>query len=204
MAPYTLESTQTTIGHSNKHFPTINIVSQKHILRDLYRGDNSFWFILCEQIFSDTIVRGVQILGRISLHYAPNVNERKMKERFTRTIRKTHDTRNERTIHETNARYTNKRTKWNEWIIRKRKRTNARCTKRTNDTRNERTIHERTNHWSVALYYPMTNDPGSIEVQYSIMLSFEWLLCKLMWLTNLIFYTQLIYINDKLVGKVIG
>jgi hypothetical protein len=25
-----------------------------------------------------------------------------------------------------------------------------------------------------------------------------------MWLTNFIFYTQLIYINDKLVGKVIG
>ena len=52
----------------------------------------------------------------------------------------------------------------------------------------------------------MTSDPGSIEVQYSIVLLFEWLLCKLMWLTtcNLIFYTQLIYINDKLVGKVIG
>jgi hypothetical protein len=45
--------------------------------------------------------------------------------------------------------------------------------KRTNDTRNERTIHERTNHWSVAIYYPMTNDPGSIEVQYSIVLLFE-------------------------------
>jgi hypothetical protein len=26
----------------------------------------------------------------------------------------------------------------------------------------------------------------------------------MMWLNNLIFYTQLIYINDKLVGKVIG
>jgi hypothetical protein len=49
----------------------------------------------------------------------------------------------------------------------------------------------------------MTNDPGSIEVQYSIVL-FEWLLCKLMWLTNVIFYMQLIYINDKLVGKEIG
>ena len=69
------------------------------------------------------------------------------------------------------------------------------------DTRNERT-----NHWSVTIYYPMTNDPGSIEVQYtsSIVLLFEWLLCKSMWLTNLIFYTQLIYIDDKLVGKVIG
>ena len=57
-------------------------------------------------------------------------------------------------------------------------------TKRTNDTRanysktqaNERTIHkmnERTNHWIVAIYYPMTNDPGSLEVQYSIVLLFE-------------------------------
>jgi hypothetical protein len=54
----------------------------------------------------------------------------------------------------------------------KRKRMNARYTKRTNDTRNERTIHERTNHWSVSIYYPMTNDPGSIEVQYSIVLLF--------------------------------
>ena len=63
---------------------------------------------------------------------------------------------------------------------------------------------ERANHWSVAIYYPMTNDPGSIEVKYSIVLLFEWLLCKMMWLTNLIFYTQLIYINDRLVGKVIG
>ena len=44
---------------------------------------------------------------------------------------------------------------------------------RTHDTRNERTIHERTNHWSVTIYYPMTNDPGSIELQYSIVLLFE-------------------------------
>ena len=77
------------------------------------------------------------------------------------------------------------------------------------DTQNQRMIHEETNHWSVhvAIYYPMTNDPGSFEVQYSIVLLFEWPLCKLAWLTNLIFYTQLIqngYINDKLVGKVIG
>jgi hypothetical protein len=54
-------------------------------------------------------------------------------------------------------------------------------------------------YWSVNIYYPMTNDPGSIEVQYSIV--FEWLLCKLVWLTNLIFSTQLIYINDKLVSQ---
>ena len=147
MAPYTLESSQTTIGHSNKHFPTIYIVSQQHILRDLYRGYNSFWFILCEQIFSDTIARGVQILGRISLQYAPNANERKMKERFTRTIRKTQDTRNERRIHETNARYTNKRTKWNEWTIRKTQtnertmhETNERYTKRTHDTRTNESL----------------------------------------------------------------
>jgi hypothetical protein len=53
------------------------------------------------------------------------------------------------------------------------KRTNAQYTKRTNNARNERTIHERTNHWNVAIYYAMTNDPGSIEVQYSIVLLFE-------------------------------
>ena len=74
----------------------------------------------------------IQILDRISLQYAPNTNERKTNERFTRTIQKTHDTRNERTIQE-----------------------------RTNEMK-------RTNHWSVNIYYPMTNDPGSIEVQYSI------------------------------------
>jgi hypothetical protein len=44
---------------SNYNCPTIYIVSQQHILRDLYRGYNSFWFILCGQIFSDTIARGV-------------------------------------------------------------------------------------------------------------------------------------------------
>jgi hypothetical protein len=55
-----------------------------------------------------------------------------------------HERHEKRTIHETNARYT----------------------KRMHDTRNQLTIHERTNHWSVhvAIYYPMTNDPGSIEV----------------------------------------
>jgi hypothetical protein len=55
-----------------------------------------------------------------------------------------------------------------------------------------RTIHERMNHWSVhvTIYYPITNDPGSIEVQYSIVLLFEWLLRKSTWLTNLIFYTH--------------
>ena len=48
------------------------------------------------------------------------------------------------------------------------KRTNAsheRYEKCTIHETNERThIHERTNHWSVTLFYPMTNDPGSIEV----------------------------------------
>ena len=44
---------------SNYNCPTIYIVSQQHILRDLYRGYYSFWFILCGQIFSDTIARGV-------------------------------------------------------------------------------------------------------------------------------------------------
>ena len=101
----------------------------------------------------------VHMLNRISLQYAPNANER-----FTRTIRKTHDARNERTIHERTNEM--KRTNYTE-----------NGNKRTHDTRNERTIpetnaritiHERTNHWSVAIYYPMTNDPGSIEVQYTV------------------------------------
>jgi hypothetical protein len=46
----------------------------------------------------------------------------------------------------------------------------TRTIRKTHDTRNERTIHKLTNHWSVTIYYPMTNDPGSIEVQYSIVL----------------------------------
>jgi hypothetical protein len=68
----------------------------------------------------------LQILDRISLQYAPNAN-------FTRTIRKTHDTRNECTIHETNSRYTNeiKRTNYTE-----------NTNEQTHDTRNKRTIHE--------------------------------------------------------------
>ena len=83
--------------------------------------------------------------------------------------------RNERTLHTNdtkNARYTKQthNTRTNEM-----KRTNytENANERTHDTRNERTIHERTNHWSVAICYPMTNDPGSIEVQYSIVLLFE-------------------------------
>jgi hypothetical protein len=43
-------------------------------------------------------------MDRISLQYAPNANE--TSERLTRTIRKTHDTRNERTIHEKKTHYT--------------------------------------------------------------------------------------------------
>ena len=87
-------------------------------------------------------------------------NERKINERFTLTIRKMHDARNERTIHE----------RTNEM-----KRTNymENANERTHGTRNERTIHKRTNHWSVTIYYPITNDPGSKEVQYSIALLFE-------------------------------
>ena len=38
-----------------------------------------------------------------------------------------------------------------------------------NDTKNARYT-KRTNHWRVTIYYPMTNNPGSIEVQYSIVL----------------------------------
>ena len=130
----------------------------------------------------------LQILDRISLQYAPNANERKTQTKRTNA---SHERFEKCTMHETNARYTNE---WNETneLYEKCKRTNARCMKRTNDTRNKCTIHERTNHWSVTMYYSMTNDPGSVEVQYSIVLLFEWFLCKLMWLTNLIFYTQLI------------
>ena len=91
------------------------------------------------------------------------------------------------------ARNERKTNKCFTWMIRKTHDTNARYT----------------NNWSVhvTIYYPMINDPVSTEVQYSIVLLFEWLLCKLTWLTNLIFYMQLIqngYINDKLVSRVIG
>ena len=72
-------------------------------------------------------------------------------------------------MHETNARCTNRA---HDTRTNARNEANKLCgkRKRTNDTRSERTIHERTNHWSVAIYYPMTNDPGSIEVQYSMLL----------------------------------
>ena len=66
MAPYTLESSQTTTDHLNKHFPTIYIVSQRHILRDLYRWHNNFW---CEQIFSDTIARGVVVDRKVGANF---------------------------------------------------------------------------------------------------------------------------------------
>jgi hypothetical protein len=80
----------------------------------------------------------LQILDRISL----NTHQTQTNEK--------------RTIHETNARYTNERNETNE-LYGKRKRTNARYTKRTNDTRNERTIHERTNHWSLCNHI-LSND----------------------------------------------
>ena len=114
----------------------------------------------------------IHFLDRISLQYARNADELKTQTKRTKNeqtlhtndtknaqyTKRTHDTRNKRTIHEMNAR----------------------CTKRTYDTGNQCTIHERMNHWSVhvTIYYSMTNDPGSIEVQYSIVLLFEWLLCK--------------------------
>jgi hypothetical protein len=69
MTPHTLESSQTTIDHLNKHFPTIYIVSQQHILRDLFRGYNNFWFILCEQIFSDTIARDVVVDRKVGVNF---------------------------------------------------------------------------------------------------------------------------------------
>jgi hypothetical protein len=100
-----------------------------------------------------------------------NINANETNEKQTNA---SHERYEKRTIHETNARYTKQThdTRTNE-LCGKRKRMNARYTKRTNDTRNERTIHERTNHWSVTIYFPMTNDPGSTEVQYSIVLLFE-------------------------------
>ena len=149
------------------------------------------WCKYCYQLNMCTDPGSYKFTIRTKRKRTENANETNEKRtndtKNARYTKRTHDTRNERTIHVTNARYT----------------------KRTHDTRNQRTLHERTNHWSVhvAIYYPMTNHPGSIEVQYSIVLLFEWLLCKLTWLTNLIFYTQLIqngYINDKLVDKVIG
>jgi hypothetical protein len=61
--------------------------------------------------------------------YTNLVSPRKTSERVTRTIRKTHDTRSERTIHERTNEM--KRTNYTE---------NA--NERTQYTRNERTIHE--------------------------------------------------------------
>ena len=53
---------------------------------------------------------------------------------------------------------------------------NTRYTKRTHEQNETNELYgkrKRTNHWSIAINYPMTNDPGSIEVQYSIVLLFE-------------------------------
>ena len=98
-------------------------------------------------------------------------------------------------VYNTHQRQANEKRKQNE---RKTNELFTRTIQKTHHTGNERTIYARENYWNVTIYHPMTNDPGSIEVQYSIVLLFEWLLCKLTWLTNLIFYTQLIYINDEL------
>ena len=128
----------------------------------------------------------LQILDRISLQYATN----------EKRINASHERYEKRTIHESNAQYTNERNETNE-LYGKCKWANKRYTKRTHDTwMNE----------SLERNHILSNDKRSwfYKVQYSIVLLFEWLLCKLMWLTNLIFYAQLIYINDKLVGKVIG
>ena len=69
MATYTLESSQNTTDHLNKHFPTIYKVSQRHTLRDIYRWHNNFWFIACEQIFSDTIARGVVVDRKVGANF---------------------------------------------------------------------------------------------------------------------------------------
>ena len=52
----------------------------------------------------------------------------------------------------------------------------AQTIRKTHDARNEQT-----NHWSVhvTIYYPMINDPVSTEVQYSIVLLFEWLFVQI-------------------------
>ena len=111
----------------------------------------------------------VHMLNRISLQYAPNANERKTNERFTRTIRKTH---------ETNARYTNERTirktETNERTIHE---TNARYTKRTNDTRNERTMNDTRTNESLERNHILSNDKRSwfyrSTIYSSIVLLFE-------------------------------
>ena len=90
-----------------------------------------------------------------------------------------HERYEKRTIHEAKERYT-KRTHDTRTNEMKRANYTENANERTHDTRTKESL-------EVAIYYPMTNDPGSIEVQYSIVLLFEWLLCKLMWLTNLIF-----------------
>jgi hypothetical protein len=61
---------------------------------------------------------------------------------------------------------------------------------------------EQTNHWSVhvTIYYPMINDPVSTEVQYSIVLLFEWLpssiLFELFPLFDLEFLQKIQFLNN--------
>ena len=89
-----------------------------------------------------------------------------------RTKRKRTKNANEASEKQTNASHE----RYEKRTIHERNETNERTIHETN----KRTIHERTNHWSVhvTIYYPMTNDPGSIKVQYSIVLLFEWPLSK--------------------------
>jgi hypothetical protein len=81
---------------------------------------------------------------------------------------------NKADIRDGNESQTNEKRKRNE------RKTNERFTPTIRETNertiqkmqtNERTIQEQANHWSVTIYYPMTNDPGSIEVQYNIFYS---------------------------------
>ena len=54
----------------------------------------------------------MQILNRISLQYAPNANETKnANETNEKRTNASHERCEKRTMHETNARYTNERTK---------------------------------------------------------------------------------------------
>ena len=108
-----LSNNATLLGLPNAARNLFPIHYHVHVL---YRkSKSSFYGISVSQMTTDMfylsltlpgpfLIHDLQILDRISIKYAPNANrkrnERKTNERFTRTIRKTHDTRNERTIHE--------------------------------------------------------------------------------------------------------
>jgi hypothetical protein len=67
MAPYTFDSSHTTIDHLNKHFPTIYLVSQQHILRDLYHRYNSFW-LPKDHFFGCSVLKVFKLTSPLSRH----------------------------------------------------------------------------------------------------------------------------------------